>query len=105
MKRMSLGRDRIAAAQSNGRSAWDERVAYDGCRLHIASRSATFTLAVEESMRKLALDPESLSVQSFATHAAADALRGTVQAMSTVDAKCPTGISHCVTYCACPNTQ
>ena len=56
-------------------------------------------------MRKLVLDPESLSVQSFATRQAVADVRGTVQAMATEALKCPTSISGCVTYCTCPNTQ
>lgn len=52
-------------------------------------------------MRKLVLDPESLSVQSFATHDVAGNIGGTAAEAIMP----PTNISDCRTFCACPNTQ
>ncbi|HEX2206851.1 MAG TPA: hypothetical protein VHG93_04160 [Longimicrobium sp.] len=50
-------------------------------------------------MRKLRLDPDALTVESFAPQAERDTARGTVKAHEVID----TGVYSCWKTCRCPS--
>jgi hypothetical protein len=57
------------------------------------------TLLLEEAMRKLRLDPDALTVESFAPQAERDPARGTVEAHENI----ATGVYSCWNTCRCPS--